>query len=89
MGLGGSDFPDLKNLGGPMGNGTMVISGTSGLLKQITSFCREVYHRTFGPEEGERRFLCLTVVAAVALWHSGLPDSALISQPPNESENKV
>ena len=59
----------------------LVCSGTFAQLKQITAFCREVYRRTFGPEEGERRFLRLTAVDAVALWQSGLPDSATTSKP--------
>jgi len=59
-----------------MKNRALVLSGTSALLKQITAFCRTVYHQTFGPEDGERRFLRLTVIEAVSLWQAGLPDSA-------------
>ena len=60
-----------KNLEAPM-----VLSGTSAQLKQITSFCRAVYHRTFGEDEGQRRLTGLSFMDAVALWNSGLPDSA-------------
>jgi len=52
----------------------LVCSGTFDQLKQITKFCRDVYHVTFGPVEGERRFLLLTVVDAVALWVTAQPD---------------
>lgn len=44
-------------------------------LQQIDRFCREVYHRIFGPEEGERRYKNLRFVDAVALWQEGLSHS--------------
>jgi hypothetical protein len=52
-----------------------VFIGTFQVLGEITRFCRAVYYRTYGPEEGERRFRNLKFTDAVALWRAGLPHS--------------
>jgi hypothetical protein len=44
-------------------------------LRKITRFCREVYFRTFPPDEAERKLRNLTFVDAVLLYQEGLPDS--------------
>lgn len=56
----------------------LVYVGHYRTLLQITAFCRAVYHRSFGPEEGEARYRKLRFTDAVELWRSGLPDSALV-----------
>lgn len=58
---------------------THLFGGRLELLRNVTTFCRQVYYSAFGPEEGERRFLALTLVDAVALWEAGLPASRLIN----------
>ena len=45
-------------------------------IHQVTCFCRAIYHRTFGPMEGEQRLSKLTFKDAVLLWYAGLPESA-------------
>lgn len=57
---------------------TRVFSGRIETLRNISAFCRQVYYRAFGVEEGERRFQTLSLTAAVALWREGLPESRSI-----------
>ena len=45
------------------------------LLKSVSTFCQKVYHKTFGPEEGEKRFQALSYKKGLALWKAGLPES--------------
>lgn len=56
----------------------LVISGRIELLRNIHRFCQQVYLRTFGPEEGPRRFAKLTILDALALWHAGFPASSTL-----------
>ncbi len=53
----------------------LILAGKLELLRSVSNFCRQVYYSAFGPEEGERRYLALTMVDAVALWRAGLPES--------------
>lgn len=53
----------------------LVISGRLDVLRNIEAFCREVYFRSFPPEEAEALLNKLSLLDAVALWHAGLPHS--------------
>jgi hypothetical protein len=66
-------MPDTKK--------NLVIAGRPELLIEVSWFCREVYHRAFGTEEGELRVSQLPLIDAVSLWQAGLPHSRQSSQP--------
>ena len=55
----------------------LVIAGKLQVIGEISRFCRAVYHRSFGPEKGERLFRQLRFEDAVKLWREGLPHSRL------------